>query len=41
VHIPEEKRFEKLKILSVAELFGNAIKCTNKGQSISGLYFRY
>lgn len=41
VYIPEQNRFEKLEILSIAELFGNAIKCTNKGQSISGLYFRY
>ena len=41
VHLPPEQRIDKLEILSVAELFANAIKCTNKGQSISGLYFRY
>ena len=41
VHIPPEQKIEKLEILSIAELFANAIKCTNKGQSISGLYFRY
>lgn len=41
VHLPPEERFEKLEILSIAELFGDAIKCTNKGHSISGLYFRY
>ena len=41
VHIPEEKKFPKLKIVSVAELFSNAIMYTNTGRSISGLYFRY
>lgn len=41
VYITPEQRIEKLKILSVAELFANAISCTNKGNSISGLYFSY
>ncbi len=41
VLIPQKKRFEKLKIISVAELFANAIMYTNTGRSISGLYFRY
>lgn len=41
VHIPEEKKFPKLKIVSVAELLSNAIMYTNTGRSISGLYFRY
>lgn len=41
VFIPEEKQFPKLKIVSVAELFSNAIMYTNTGRSISGLYYRY
>ncbi len=41
VHIPPELMFDKLKVISVAELFGYAIKSTNKGESISPLYFKY
>jgi ribose-phosphate pyrophosphokinase len=41
VFIPEEKRFPKLKVVSVSELIANAIMYTNSGRSISGLYFRY
>ncbi|MGM0460935.1 MAG: ribose-phosphate diphosphokinase [Fibrobacterota bacterium] len=41
VNIPEEKRHEKLEIVSVAELFGKAITYTNAGRSISGLYRKY
>jgi ribose-phosphate pyrophosphokinase len=41
VTIPEEKMFDKLKIISVADLFANAIQYTNKGRSISDLYIRY
>lgn len=41
VHIPKKKQFEKLKVISVAELFANAIMYTNTGRSISGLYYRY
>lgn len=38
VYIGEEKRINKLKILSVAELFAQVIKKTNLGESISPLY---
>ncbi|ERP31628.1 ribose-phosphate diphosphokinase [Chitinivibrio alkaliphilus] len=41
VCIPQEKRHEKLEIVSVAELFGKAITYTNAGRSISGLYSKY
>jgi ribose-phosphate pyrophosphokinase len=41
VNIPEEKKSEKLEIVSVAELFANAIMYTNSGRSISGLYSRF
>ncbi len=41
VTIPEEKRHEKLEIVSIAELFANAIMYTNSGRSISGLYDRF
>ncbi|KMQ52151.1 Ribose-phosphate pyrophosphokinase [Chitinispirillum alkaliphilum] len=41
IHIPEEKKFPKLEIISVAEMFSKAIKFTNEGQSISGLYDGY
>jgi ribose-phosphate pyrophosphokinase len=38
VTIPPEKRMPKMVILSVAELFAKAIKYSNGGQSISGLF---
>lgn len=41
VYIPPEKKISKLKVVSVAELFANAIMYTNTGRSISGLYYRY
>ncbi len=41
VFIPEKKKFEKLEIISVAELFANAIMYTNSGRPISGLYYRF
>jgi ribose-phosphate pyrophosphokinase len=41
VYIPEEKKFPKLEIISVAELFAQAIMFTNMGTSISGLYNGY
>jgi ribose-phosphate pyrophosphokinase len=41
VSIPEEKKFPKLEIISVAELFAKAILYTHEGKSISGLYGRY
>jgi len=41
VYIPEEKKFPKLEVISVAELFARAIMYTNSGRSISGLYNGY
>lgn len=41
VFIPEEKKFDKLEIISTAELFANAIMYTNSGRSISALYARF
>jgi ribose-phosphate pyrophosphokinase len=38
VTIPKEKRFPRLVILSVAPLFAKAIKYSNRGSSISGLF---
>jgi len=38
VFIPEEKKFDRLTIISVADLFAKAIMYTNMGTSISGLY---
>ncbi|MDG5814115.1 ribose-phosphate pyrophosphokinase [Chitinispirillales bacterium ANBcel5] len=41
IFIPEEKKFPKLKVISVSELFAKAIMFTNQGKSISGLYNGY
>ena len=41
VFIPLEKQVPKLTIISVAELFANAIRCTHLGKSISVLYYRF
>ncbi len=41
VFIPEEKKHDKLQVVSIAELFANAIMFTNSGRSISGLYSRF
>ncbi|MEE9167037.1 MAG: ribose-phosphate pyrophosphokinase [Candidatus Neomarinimicrobiota bacterium] len=38
IHIPPERRFEKLEILSVAPLFATAIRCIHDGESISALF---
>jgi ribose-phosphate pyrophosphokinase len=38
VFIPEEKKFDRMTVISVAELFARAIMYTNMGTSISGLY---
>ena len=38
VHHPPEKRFEKLEIFSVAELFAEAIQCIHNGESLSALF---
>ena len=41
IFIGEEKRHEKLEVVSVAELFSSAIVFTTSGRSISGLYSRF
>jgi len=41
VFIPEEKKFDRMTVISVAELFAKAILYTNRGESISRLYDGY
>ncbi|MCL2183733.1 MAG: ribose-phosphate pyrophosphokinase [Chitinispirillia bacterium] len=41
VFIPEEKKFDRMTVISMAELFARAIMYTNRGASISGLYDGY
>jgi len=36
--IPEDKKFPKLKVLTVAELLGKAISYIHMGQSVSTLF---
>lgn len=38
IHVPEEKRFDRLKILSVASLFATAIECVHENKSVSRLF---
>ena len=38
IHVPEEKRFDRLKILSVASLFATAIECVHYNKSVSRLF---
>ena len=38
IHIPEERCFEGLKILSVASLFATAIECVHENKSVSQLF---
>jgi ribose-phosphate pyrophosphokinase len=38
IAVPEEKRNDKITVLSVAELFGDAIKCIHHGRSIGELF---
>jgi ribose-phosphate pyrophosphokinase len=38
IRIPEERRFEKLKVLSVAPLLAQAIRFTHSDQSVSSLF---
>ena len=38
IHIAEDRRFEGLKILSVAELFAKAIECVHDNKSVSKLF---
>jgi ribose-phosphate pyrophosphokinase len=41
VFIPEEKKFDRMAVISVAEMLAKAIMYTNRGTSISGLYNGY
>ena len=38
VHVGEEKRFDRLSVLSVAPLFGEAIKRIHSGESVGALF---
>jgi len=38
LHVPEDKRFDKLKVLSVANLLARAIRYTHSNESVSQLF---
>jgi len=38
IHVPDEKRFDKLTVLSVGELLAKAIRFTHNEQSVSSLF---
>jgi ribose-phosphate pyrophosphokinase len=38
VNIPEERRFEKLTVLTVGELLSKAVRFTHSEQSVSSLF---
>ena len=38
IHVPEERRFEKLRILSVAGLLADAIRYIHSNESVSALF---
>ena len=38
LHVPDERRFEKLRILSIAELLARAIRYTHSNESVSSLF---
>ncbi|MFW5947696.1 MAG: ribose-phosphate diphosphokinase [Gemmatimonadota bacterium] len=38
LHVPDERRFEKLKVLSVARLLARAIRYTHSNESVSQLF---
>ncbi|MGH7461030.1 MAG: ribose-phosphate diphosphokinase [Longimicrobiales bacterium] len=38
LHIPEEKRFSKLRILSIADLLARAVRYTHSNESVSQLF---
>jgi len=38
IQIPDEKRFDKLEIISVGNVFGESIKRVNSGQSLSSMF---
>jgi len=41
VFIPDEKKFDRMTVISIAEMFAKAIMYTNEGKSISALYDGY
>ena len=38
LHVPDERRFDKLKVLSVANLLARAIRYTHSNESVSQLF---
>jgi ribose-phosphate pyrophosphokinase len=38
MHIPEERHFDQLQILSIAPLLAQAIRFTHSDQSVSSLF---
>lgn len=38
IYLPEEKRIQKIKIVSVADIFADAINCIHEGISVSKLF---
>jgi ribose-phosphate pyrophosphokinase len=38
LHVPDEKRFDKLRVLSIAELLARAIRYTHSNESVSQLF---
>src|SRR5690606_8701020 len=38
LHLPDEKRFDKLRVLSIAELLARAIRYTHSNESVSQLF---
>jgi ribose-phosphate pyrophosphokinase len=38
IHLPEERRFDRLKVLSIAPLLSQAIRNTHSDQSVSSLF---
>ncbi len=38
IHVPEARRFDRLKILSVADLFAQAIECVHENKSVTKLF---
>lgn len=38
ISIPPEKRIDKMKVVSVANIFGEAVNCVHNGESVSALF---
>ena len=38
IHIPEERRFPRLTVLSIAELLADAIRFIHSNESVSALF---